>query len=71
MTRIRFVLMVGLAGLAGCDSEVTPPDPPVEPTLDAQLRASIGGWGVVPIGAMPEQNPAMVELGRSCSSTRS
>jgi cytochrome c peroxidase len=30
-----------------------------------QLRASLGGWGVVPIGAMPAQDPALVELGRA------
>jgi cytochrome c peroxidase len=65
MTSIRFALMAALAGLVGCDSEVTPPDPPPEPSLDAQLRGAIGGWGVVPIGVMPAQNAALVELGRS------
>jgi cytochrome c peroxidase len=39
------------------------PDP--EPTIDQQLRASIGNWGVVPIGEMPPQNPAKVALGRA------
>jgi cytochrome c peroxidase len=33
--------------------------------LDAQLRQNFGNWGIVPIGNMPAQNPAMVELGRA------
>lgn len=64
MTRIPLVLVLGLAALAGCQPEVTTPDPP-QPGIDAQLRASIGNWGIVPIGAMPAQNPAQVELGRA------
>lgn len=56
---------LALALAAGCGSDLTPPDPPPAPTIDAQLRASIGPWGVVPIGAMPAQNPAQVELGRA------
>lgn len=64
MTRAGFALVLGLATASGCDTEITPPGPtPV--SLDAQLRASIGGWGVVPIGAMPPQDPAAVELGRA------
>src|SRR5262245_44719622 len=43
----------------------SPVDPPPEPTLDEQLRASLRGWGVVPILPTPVQNPALVELGRS------
>src|SRR5262245_52908541 len=40
-------------------------DPPPEPSLDEQLRASLRGWGVVPILPTPAQSPALVELGRS------
>ena len=59
----RPILLFALAVL-GCTGETTvPPEP--EPTLDAQLRASIGNWGVVPIGEMPPQNPAQVALGRA------
>ncbi len=65
MTRVPLVLMLGLAVLAGCDSGVTTTEPPPQPSIDAQLRASIGNWGIVPIGAMPQQNQAQVELGRA------
>lgn len=63
-TRVPLVLALGLAALAGCDSEISTPEPP-QPSIDAQLRASIGQWGIVPIGSMPPQNPAQVELGRA------
>ncbi len=64
MTRVPLALVLGLAALASCDPDVTTPEPP-QPSIDAQLRASIGNWGIVPIGAMPTQNPAQVELGRA------
>jgi cytochrome c peroxidase len=63
-TRVPLLLILGLASLAGCYSDVTTPEPP-QPTIDAQLRASIGSWGIVPIGAMPAQNAAQVALGRA------
>ena len=61
--RVPLLLILGLAALAGCTSEVTTPEP--QQTIDAQLRASIGNWGIVPIGEMPAQNPAQVALGRA------
>ncbi len=57
--------LIAAAALAGCNGEVTPPNPPVPQSIDAELRASIGPWGVVPIGPMPPQNAAQVELGRA------
>lgn len=56
--------IVMLAVLAGCDSVPTPPEPP-DVSLDAQLRASLRGWGIVPIAEMPAQDPAQVTLGRA------
>jgi len=41
---------------------VTPPPPA---TLDDQVRAQFGIWGVVPIGAVAQPNAALVDLGRS------
>lgn len=64
MTRLSFSMVAGLVALAGCDSTITPPPEPPALSLDAQLRASIGNWGVVPIGTMPSQPPAQVALGR-------
>ena len=62
----RAALLFSIVALSSCHSDATNP-PPVEPalTLDAQLRQSIGQWGAIPIGEMPAQNPAMVELGRA------
>src|SRR5574338_682982 len=54
-----------VAGLAGCKDDYSIADPPGEPTLDVQLRQTIGGWGAVPILAPQQQNPALVDLGRS------
>ena len=45
------------------DGNTTQPPPPV--TLDDQLRAQFGQWGVVPIGAVTPPNAALVDLGRS------
>ena len=57
--------LIAVSVLVGCNGEVTPPSPPAPPSIDAELRANIGPWGVVPIGAMPQQNPAQVALGRA------
>jgi cytochrome c peroxidase len=55
-----------IAILASCDGPTIsdPPVPPQQAQLDAQLRAEIGFWGPVPIGPVPAQSPAQVELGR-------
>jgi cytochrome c peroxidase len=36
-----------------------------EPSLDAGLRQDASRWGVIPVGPMPVQDPALVELGRA------
>src|SRR5438046_4593440 len=48
---------------AACDE--TPPTATFPESIDAALRRSIGPWGVVPIAPMPQQNPALVALGRA------
>ncbi len=50
-----------LALAAACERTETP----TEPTLDAQLRQDIGRWGVIPIGPMPTQPEALVDLGQA------
>jgi cytochrome c peroxidase len=64
MTRVTVAIGFGVLVLVGCDGRITTSEPPL-PTTDAALRESIARWGVVPIGPMPAQNPAMVTLGRA------
>ncbi|HEX6135544.1 MAG TPA: cytochrome c peroxidase [Longimicrobiales bacterium] len=64
MKRCVLALSLVLVALAACDESTTAPEPPPL-SLDAQLRQLIGGWGVVPIGGMPQQDPALVALGRA------
>jgi cytochrome c peroxidase len=40
-------------------------EPPLDATLDAELRQVLGRWGAVPIGAVQPQNPALVDLGQA------
>jgi cytochrome c peroxidase len=64
-TRVGRLLCVLLLS-AGCYTEHRQPtDPPAQPTLDEQLRASLRGWGVVPILPVAAPNAALVDLGRS------
>jgi cytochrome c peroxidase len=58
------LLVLAVLALPGCDGPITSSDPP-QPSVDAVLRQSIAQWGVIPIGAMPPQNAAMVALGRA------
>ena len=57
---------LGVAALvvtaAACDE--TFPTEGVPPSVDAQLRQVLGQYGVVPIGPVAPQDPALVELGR-------
>ncbi len=64
MLRYRSTIWLALLALGGCDGTVAPPDPP-QPSTDAVLRQSLGNWGVIPIGAMPRQDPALVTLGQA------
>src|SRR3989440_13021296 len=56
--RICFALL--LCG-AACERS----DTLAEPSLDAGLRQDVSGWGVIPIGPMAAQDPALVDLGRA------
>lgn len=56
--------MLLLAAVAACDRPSIS-GPPVQPTLDQELRAAFGVWGVMPIADVPAQNVAMVDLGQS------
>ncbi|HEY9225925.1 MAG TPA: cytochrome-c peroxidase, partial [Gemmatimonadaceae bacterium] len=58
------IAAVTLFGVA-CSDTSGPSTPPVaEATLDAQVRSTIGGWGVLPILPMRPGDPALVDLGR-------
>ena len=61
----RALAVALLAAAAACRNDYSISDPPAEPTLDVQLRQTLGGWGAVPILPVAQQNPALVELGRS------
>jgi cytochrome c peroxidase len=50
---------------AACKDDYSIADPPGEASLDLQVRQNVGGWGVVPILSVAQQNPALVDLGRS------
>jgi cytochrome c peroxidase len=64
MTRTVRIICFGLLGLvAGCDG-LTPPES-LPPPLDSQLRESLSRAGAIPIGPMPVQDPALVDLGQA------
>ena len=67
MTIPKLTLVLAVAALTACDGNTIsdPPTPPRQSQLDQLLRHEIGMWGPVPIGPVPVQNPALVELGRS------
>ncbi len=66
MNRALSWMALGLLVLgAGCGLPDVTTDPPITPAIDAQLRHSLTQWGVVPIGPLPAQDPALVDLGRS------
>jgi cytochrome c peroxidase len=40
-------------------------EPPLDATLDAELRRTLGAWGAIPIGPVQQQSPALVDLGQA------
>ena len=65
MKRFSRVTALGLLALGGCDPDITPPEPPPTPTIDARLRQAFTPYGAIPIGPMPAQSAAQVELGQA------
>src|SRR5437899_120984 len=64
MTRIVRAICLGLVTVvAGCDG-LAPPEA-LPPPLDTELRQTLSRWGVIPIGPMPAQDPALVDLGQA------
>jgi cytochrome c peroxidase len=60
---VKSLCVAALFLAAACDE--TPPPTGFPESLDAELRRSIGPWGIVPISAPPDQGPALVALGRA------
>jgi len=64
MTRYRKpIVALALMAIACSDGSVS--EIPATPSLDAQVRQALNGWGVVPILPVNAQDPALVDLGRS------
>ena len=61
-TSLRLLSVAALVLAVACDE--TFPSEGV-PSIDTQLRQVLGQYGVVPIGPVAPQSPAMVELGRA------
>jgi cytochrome c peroxidase len=60
--RTIVAICCGLLALgAGCERTGTP----TGPALDAQLHQDIARWGVIPIGPVPAQPQALVDLGQA------
>lgn len=61
LTRLLSLLVL----VAACDrGSSTGTGPEAEVSLDVQLRQTMAGWGAVPIGALAQPDPKLVELGR-------
>jgi cytochrome c peroxidase len=61
----RGICTAALFVVASACERVSTFEPPVGPTLDAQLRQTMSFWGAMPIGPMPPQNAALVDLGQA------
>ncbi len=61
---VRAVCAAALVMAAAACDETTPSEA-LPGSLDAQLRRNFGQWGIVPIGPMAPQDPALVALGRA------
>jgi cytochrome c peroxidase len=64
MTRTTFAICLGLLALGGCDRRSIV-DPPTPPSVDAELRRTLERWGVIPIGPVPAERTALVDLGQA------
>jgi cytochrome c peroxidase len=60
---LRPLCVAALVLAAACDE--TPPTSEFPESIDAQLRRSIGQWGVVPVLPPPQEAPALVALGQA------
>ena len=60
----RAMCALALVSVSACDKSNFS-DPASPASLDAQVRQSIGQWGVVPILPLAAQNAAAVDLGRA------
>jgi cytochrome c peroxidase len=61
---MRALCVTALVFATACERSSTV-EPPLDPTLDVELRALLGGWGAIPIGPVRPQNPAVVDLGQA------
>ena len=64
MKRIALLGVIALV-TASCEPTTGFSPPPNPAQLDQELRSTLGFWGAQPIGDMPAQSPALVDLGRS------
>ena len=64
LRRIALLASVTVVTVA-CEPTKSFNPPPNPGELDVELRSQLGFWGAQPIGAVPAQNPALVDLGRS------
>ena len=62
--KIRALCVAALVCGTACERSSTV-EPPLDPTLDVELRALLGGWGAIPIGPVQPQTPALVDLGQA------
>jgi cytochrome c peroxidase len=63
---LRCVAPIAVTLIAiACDDTALEPDVPPIPTLDAELRQQITGWGVVPILPVASEGQAIVQLGQA------
>jgi cytochrome c peroxidase len=60
---LRSLGVAALALVAACDEKFPAETNPL--SIDEQLRQTFGFYGIVPIGPVAPQNPALVELGRA------
>ncbi len=67
MTRAALVAWFALLAVGtSCDRPRVPTDLPIQPSLDFELRQLLNfAYGVVPIGPVPPQSQALVDLGQA------